>query len=112
MLKTGIDLVHLEKIKKVVNNEAAMKRLFHPSEALGSLEHLAGIIAVKEAFFKALGTLPQWLDIEVCYEPSGKPQLKYTSTLQKRIKEVDVSISHDNDYAIASVVLQLNENNE
>lgn len=115
MLRTGIDLVHIAKMKKMLQNEAALKRVFHSSELettnkkSNTAEHLAGIFAAKEALFKAIGTTPQWLDVEVIHEISGKPKLNYSSDLTQKIQEADVSISHDEDYAIASVVLILKE---
>ena len=113
MLKTGIDLVHVAQIKKMVGNEAALKRLLHRTElhnpGTNRVEHIAGIVAAKEAFFKALGSVPRWLDVEIVYEKNGKPRLKYSGILKQKIKEADVSISHDKDYAVASVVLILNK---
>lgn len=100
----GTDIVHIPKIEKILRNEATMRRLFHPTEAKGDAAHLAGIIAAKEAFFKALGKVPDFLAVEVTYFPSGKP--KITASPELKNKSCDISISHDGEYAIALAVIQ------
>ena len=103
-MKTGIDIVHIDKIKEL--GDAAKQRVFSPKELENSnAEHLAGIFAAKEAFFKALEMNPKWLNIEVNYKENGKPYLNLLH--EYGISKMDLSISHDNDYAVASVVLLL-----
>lgn len=105
-MKTGIDIVHIEKISEL--SELAKLRVFSPKELENSNpEHLAGIFAAKEAFFKALEMSPKWLNVEVNYKENGKP---YLTLLQDYgISKMDLSISHDNDYAVASVVLLVDD---
>lgn len=100
-MRVGTDIVHIPRVERLMRSEAALRRMFHPSE-LGSAEHLAGIIAAKEAYFKALGTKPRFLAIEVGHEKSGRPLLK----TGMRHAACDLSISHDKDYAIAVVALE------
>ncbi len=62
------------------------------------VEFLSGRFAAKEAFSKAKGTgigEVDFLDFEVLKDELGKPISK----------EGDVSISHDEDYAMAVVML-------
>ncbi|MBS3176319.1 4'-phosphopantetheinyl transferase superfamily protein [Candidatus Woesearchaeota archaeon] len=68
-------------------------------------EHLAGKIALKEAFFKAFEMKPRWLDLEVKETSSGKPKLIVYTVLIDKIEKMDYSISHDGDYAVAQVVV-------
>ena len=108
-MKVGIDIVHIPKLEKLRSNEGFMKKVFHPAE-YGRAEHLAGIFAAKEAFFKAINKQPDWLQIEVRKEKSGRPALVIAQALQKEmnIQDSDVSISHEKDYAVATVVLKTN----
>ncbi len=103
--KCGVDIVYIPGIARIAKDTAAIKKFFHASE-LGdsSLEHLAGIMAAKEAFFKCLGLRPKFLDITVSHEPSGRPKLVLAPQWQQ-YTECDVSISHDQDYALAMVVV-------
>jgi len=104
-IKTGIDIVYIPKFEKLMENEGFIKKVFHASECSNyNAEHLAGIFAAKEAFFKAVNKKPQWLKIEVKNKKTGKPIL-LAKELKGKIKDIDISISHDKDYAIATVCL-------
>jgi len=124
-LKTGIDLVHIPRINKLIENKPALKKIFHKSELQNpKAEHLAGIFALKEAFFKALKQRPKWLSIEITNKPNGAPKIKLSNEIKilldsknpkglensknfqrKDLIDIDYSISHDNEYAIASVTI-------
>jgi phosphopantetheine--protein transferase-like protein len=107
-VKIGCDIVQVSRIEKMMQTQRVLKKVFHPSElSRFEAEHLAGIFAVKEATFKALG-LPSdsWLLIEVKYRPSGKPQLVLASEIQtSKIQSMDYSISHDGGLAFAVVTI-------
>ena len=109
-LRTGIDLVHIPRFAKFLENPAAVKRTFSSKELeRDSVEHLAGVFAIKEAFFKALGKSPDFLAVEV--SPSrGKPSLLFSESFG--ILSYDVSVSHDADYCVASVVMMVEDNHE
>ena len=109
VVRTGIDIVHIPKIKRLMENDTAIRKIFHSNELKNlDAEHLAGIFAAKEAVFKALKKKPEWLSVELKYEDSGAPILNLSNDLAQKILHSDVSISHDEDYAIASVVFELN----
>lgn len=101
---TGIDLVYIQDVKKMLGNDKLLRNFFHQSELQSDAQHLAGIIAAKEAFFKALGIVPKFLEIEIAYDPSGRPKIKASPQL-KKYKSCDVSISHERNYAVAVVVM-------
>jgi len=107
-VNVGCDVVQVSRIEKMMSTQSVLKKVFHPSELLRfEAEHLAGIFAVKEATFKALG-LPSdsWLMIEVKYHPSGKPELVLASKIDKlKIQSMDCSISHDGGLAFAVVTV-------
>ena len=102
----GVDIIYIPEIKRLIRDESMLDKFFDPKELeKNTPEHLAGIIAAKEAFFKALGTVPKFRDIQITYEDSGKPQLVIPPQFQT-FTSSDVSISHDKDYAVAFVVLE------
>lgn len=102
----GTDVVYIPRVRKFVEKPDLLKRFFHLSELENKdVEHLAGIIAVKEAFFKALGCVPKFDEVKVEYESSGKPKIVASSEFSQ-YERCDVSISHDCDYAIAVVVVE------
>jgi phosphopantetheine--protein transferase-like protein len=101
----GTDIVLISKIKTLKAD--ALEKIFHPSELSDNrAEHLAGILAAKEAFFKALGQPPKWQQVEVKTYPSGQPQLLFSEEINfNQNRKVALSISHDGDYAIATVII-------
>ncbi len=106
-MKCGIDIFHIPRMEKALQDETAIMKLFTPSELVDPRpEHLAGVFAAKEAFFKAINEKPSWLDIEVIYEKNARPKMKLSARYSKAVKNLDISISHDKDYAIAFVVLE------
>jgi len=110
-VNVGCDVVKISRIEKMMQSETALKKVFHPSElSRFDTEHLAGIFAVKEAAFKALGLASDsWLLIEVKYQSFGKPELILAKEIKTaKIHSMDCSISHDGGLAFA-VVTVLNE---
>jgi len=98
----GIDIVYIPRFKTLA--AGTLEHIFLPTEFKEAKpEHLAGLMAAKEAFFKALGRKDDWQAVWVEYTPSGKPELR--SSLLNPDQQVEVSISHDGDYAIAQVIL-------
>ena len=120
MLRTGVDLIEIERIRKAIDRhgDRFLSRVFTPAEVLqscGRLESLAGKFAAKEAAAKALGTGVWrngigWLDFEVRKDPdSGAPELLLHNAAADRaqglgLRHWSVSISHDRTRAVAFVV--------
>lgn len=106
-IKTGCDLVHIKKFQKSVERggPAFLDKLFSSHELSNNptAQSLAGLFAVKEATKKALKLSPEdWKKIEVVKDADGRPHLKLIE-IHQPIKSSDVSISHDGDYAMATV---------
>ena len=99
----GIDLVYLPEFEKKLKN-LELEKIFLSHELIQnkSPESLAGVFAAKEAFFKAIGSKEDWLDVWVEKTAEGKPLLR--STLVQN-KNTELSISHSGDYVIAVVIL-------
>lgn len=102
MYRIGIDIVKISRIEKSIKSESFLKEVFTDSEIshCKRAENYAGIFAAKEAYFKALGTgiKRPICNVEILYNENGKPYIKL-------VENSDVSISHDGDYAIATVIL-------
>ncbi len=102
-LKTGIDIVYIPKIEKIIENKAVNKIFSKKELKIINAEHLAGIFALKEAFFKALSIKPKWLAVEVTNKRNGEPKINISKELNVNPIDVSYSISHENEYAIANV---------
>lgn len=119
---TGIDVVDITRFERFVreNNDALFNRLFtdrerdYCSARKRSAQHYALRFAAKEAFLKALGTGLRdglsWRDMEVVNDPAGKPELKLFGRAaelfrQNGLARSFLSLSHDGNVAVASVIL-------
>lgn len=120
---TGIDICEIHRIQQAVDRygKRFLDRVYLPGEQAyclrkrKSAESLAARFAAKEAAAKALGTGisrgVNWLEIEVVREPGGRPALRFTGRAAEHARRLGVvnsalSITHSNDLAIASVVLE------
>ncbi|MCX7788336.1 MAG: holo-ACP synthase [Spirochaetes bacterium] len=121
ILGIGIDVIQVERIRRWGSIPGLYERYFHPQEletarrnGQNAVLSLAARFAAKEAFGKALGTGLygiQLRDINVVNDPHGKPELllegKALEIFRKLGgKKVHVSLTHEEDYAIAMVVLE------
>ena len=98
-MKIGTDIVHISRFNDI--DDFSLKKIFHPSELKNKDPlHLAGLFAVKECCRKIFSN-SDWLDFEVKKEKNGKPVIS-----SKESFKGDVSISHDNEYAIAVVIVE------
>ena len=117
ILRTGIDLVEIQRFEKIDPGilERFLDRVFTPleMEQTGrSLVSLSGRFAAKEAVVKALGTGigdVQWHDVEILTDGDGAPFLKLKGKAKKRENELQLhswslSISHTHAHAIALAV--------
>jgi phosphopantetheine--protein transferase-like protein len=108
-IKVGNDIVYVPRFKKKMASGKICDKLFHKTEMKNnSVEHLAGIFALKESCIKALALpIGSWLSMEVKKMKTGKPHIKFEKQFAKKIISQDCSISHDGDYVIAQVVFLL-----
>lgn len=114
MINNGIDIVYIPRFEKIKNNQIIINKIFTSTEIdyfnKKGIESTAGIYAAKEAFLKALGLGIGDIDlkdIEILHKDNGAPYLKLYNSAKEKAKDfnLSLSISHDNDYAIASVIL-------
>ena len=115
----GIDIIRIRRIDEALARWGKQfeERVFTDKEIRSSyclrkkakLAYLAGRFAAKEAIFKSIGGGISWRHIEILAKESGEPYLannkKTKEALdEKNIRRVLISISHDNDYAVAQAV--------
>jgi len=107
-IRVGVDLVHIPRIAARLEDTAFLRCAFQPVELRDARpEHLAGLFAAKEACFKALGMAPRWLAVAVD-TTHGRPQLRLSPEIAPPdLVSLDLSISHEGDYAAAVVVMLL-----
>ena len=119
----GIDLVKVERMEKMIerpSGQTFLNRVFSAAEQIycGSkrmrFEHYAARFAAKEAVLKALKIRPKknrrLSDIEVGREATGKPFIVLSSKSRKQLHiparaQIELSIAHEREYAIATVVI-------
>lgn len=123
-VRTGIDIVHIPRIKRMLDLYGVrfVARIYTVSEVhtcTGRVEAFAVRWAAKEAVAKLLGVGVAGLGsgsdaisfrhIEITRLQNGKPQVVLHERArlvahQLGVTAFDVSLSHDGDYAVASVV--------
>jgi len=113
----GVDIIEISRIEQAIARwgERFLQRIYTERELelyRRKPHSLAARFACKEAVMKLLGTGNRgvsWREIETTSQPSGKPRLNlHGRALRKAenlgLKEIDVSLSHCKEYAVASVV--------
>jgi holo-[acyl-carrier protein] synthase len=117
VLATGVDLIELDRMEKVVQRHGAryLERVYTAAEleqSHGNAQYLAGRFAAKEAVAKALGTgigEVGWQEIEVLGDEKNAPVLNLSGAAQRRAETLglrtwSVSISHSQTHAVAFAV--------
>ena len=121
-VKCGVDIIEISRVKKSTENlgENFLNRVYTKNEidycegrGKSKYEHYAARFAVKEAVFKALSQMVNdkyeitWKDIETINDDQGRPKVEVLFIKNNKIENIDVSISHCKEYAIANVVVLL-----
>ena len=117
MLRTGIDLIEIERVRSLLERYGArfLERVFTQQEIteLGeNVSSLAGRFAAKEAVAKALGTgigAVAWREIEILRGPQREPVLHLHGAAAELaqalgLDEWSVSISHSLTDAVGMAV--------
>jgi len=121
-MRIGVDLVSVERFRKVFDRhgEHFSARVFTERERTlcsGDARRLAGRFASKEAVSKALGTGIGRLgitfqDIEIDADDMGMPLVVLHGAAKTRFSalggmSVAISISHEDEYAVAFCVVEV-----
>ena len=115
----GTDIVQISRLdkamEKIKQHCFTASELAYAGKSTNAVQHLAGRWAAKEAFAKALGcgfgSKCSWGDLEIANDEYGKPQMRITGSAAVTFREsggkyVHLSISHENEYATAFVIIE------
>lgn len=118
----GTDIIEIKRIQESIEDEktgkAFIERVYTKKEIeyceskkMQKYQHYAARFAAKEAAFKAVSEQIDdkyaitWKDIEIVNNEQGRPQLNLIGIDLKNIEDMDLSISHCKEYAVANVTL-------
>ena len=131
-ITTGIDIIEVERIKEAIDDmgNGFLNRIYTEDEIqycnksdIMIYQHFAARFAAKEAVFKAMSKYISgredalWKDIEILNDESGKPEINVDKLIKNinktadiKLINIDISISHIKEYAVASAVAIFEEN--
>ena len=118
----GIDIVEIGRLSRVSKKwgKSFLEKVYTDRELAYArskrfpYQHLAARFAAKEAIFKALGEVEKdfvgWRNVEILNDPYGKPVVFWHGQAERvrrkrNLKGVVVSLSHTENYAVASAML-------
>ena len=119
-ISCGTDIVSIERIKKAIerHGDKFLNTVYTEDEIKYCLEHeaskyehFAARFAAKEAAFKATTKIfdneksVDWKNIEVLKNEDGRPDIYFKNIESKRIESIDISLSHSDEFAVATVVV-------
>lgn len=125
MIFCGNDIIRISRVQESIEKigETFLKRVYTEEEIsycesrrMCKYQSYAARFAAKEAVYKALAPKTskeiEWKNIEVKREENGNPYVELHGKLkeiakEKGINSMDISLSHDGDYAMATVVAQI-----
>ncbi|GAA0700617.1 holo-ACP synthase [Paraclostridium ghonii] len=124
ILGIGIDIIEIERIKNILKrNKRFLSKIFTEEEIKYfeskkfKPETVAGNFSAKEAISKAFGSGIRnfnFDDIEILRDKNGKPIVKTYNNLRQmcidyNVLEIQVSISHSENYAVANAMVIVKE---
>jgi len=115
----GIDIVSIPRIEKMIIKfgDRSLKKFLNESEIklVKSPQTAAGFWAAKEAISKALGcgigSELSFHDITISKTKKGKPIISLSKEKYNyfNIKEINISITHEKEFAIAAAIVLKNQ---
>ncbi len=120
-LLCGTDIIEINRIKDAIESlgEKFINKIYTKSEieycegkGKQKYQHYAARFAAKEAVFKSISELLNkngdisWNEIEIINNESQKPYVKINNLVSNKIENIDISISHCKQYAMATVITQ------
>jgi len=116
----GIDIIEVDRVQECIESlgDKFLNKIFTPleieycnSKNQMRYQHFAARFAAKEAIFKAMSDLLQdkyeitWNDVEILNDEKGKPYVHFINKVYPTIEQIDVSLSHLKEYAVANCVV-------
>ena len=122
-VKTGIDIIEVERIKKAIERQgnSFLDKVYTEQETefcenTGKMkyQHYAARFAAKEAIFKAVSdeiSIKEdlWTKIKIYNGENGKPIADLKELNLQNVESMDLSLSHIAEYAIASFTILFKE---
>lgn len=123
-IASGIDIVEVARIKKLVKNKFLDKILsdeekkyigqkLDDGDRVSKCHSIAGLFAAKEAVLKALGVGVlngiSLKDVEIGHDLDNKPYLTSVKKIEDHLGvgfECCISISHESQYAVAIAIIE------
>ena len=101
----GTDIIEIKRIKENIVEHVLTKEekeIYYSKNGKKKIQYLAGRFAAKEAIIKAICPYenPHMLEINIYNDLNGKPIVKYKNY------EIMISISHEDNYAIAFAIIK------
>ncbi len=121
IIGTGVDIVDIERFSISLEKQGFIERLFTEMEIkqaknftkIRRYEYFAGRFALKESFFKALGTgvrVHSLQDVEILNDSLGKPMFSLKNLLAsiypETIYNIHATIAHERKYAVGFVIIE------
>lgn len=106
-MNIGTDILYIPRLEKILNN-AFINKVYTKKEIeiansqLVPLHFYATRFAAKEAIIKATNGRYDFKEIEILKDIDGKP---LANIVNKPEIKISISLSYDNDYAIAFCIL-------
>ncbi len=119
-IRTGTDIIEISRVKESIEstNEKFCERVYTEKEReycenkkMQKYQHYAVRFSAKEAIFKAISDELEnkfeinWKDIEILNDEKGRPYVNILNNKIQNIEDIDISLSHCKQYAIANVVV-------
>ena len=116
----GTDIIEIRRIKKSIDEYGSsfLNRVFTQNEIDYceskkdmKYQHYAARFSAKEAVFKAVSKMLEnkfdlnWKNIEVINDNMGRPCINFVDITINGVSNIDISISHCEDFAIAMAVV-------
>lgn len=118
-LSVGTDIIEINRIKHLIDTTNFIERMYTEKEIEyceskkeQKYQSYAARFAAKEAIYKALSDkIPEhysWKDFEILNSNNGKPEV-YLHLNIEELENIEISISHCKEYAVAYVTAILEE---
>lgn len=116
----GIDVIEVNRVQDSIERmgEKFLDRVFTQKEIAYCntkkgmrYQHFAARFAGKEAIFKAISSLLKdkyeigWTDVEILDDERGRPVVYFLKENRYGIEQIDISLSHLKEVAVASCVV-------
>ena len=121
MIYCGTDIIEIERIKKSIEDlgEHFINRIFTTQEKEYceskkemKYQHYAARFAAKEAIFKAVSKMiPNkyelgWQNVQIENDENGRPVVQLIEYEIKDLNQIDLSLSHCENFAVAMCIIQ------